>query len=407
MNRLPDLPWREQPGLVAIVEALSDGDGAPLCRYVGGAVRDSLIGRAVSDVDLSTPLTPSEVIERLEKAGLKAVPTGIDHGTITAVAMGKGFEVTTLRRDISTDGRRATVSFSTDWRDDAGRRDFTINALYADPASGKVYDYFGGLEDLAEHRLRFIGEASERIAEDHLRILRFFRFLARFGDGVPDPDALAACRASANMLKSLSRERIADELLKILAVPDPADTIALMVENHIFESFLPEADIGATERMRQLVEREREWPTGADPLRRLLALISGPDGETVDAVARRLKMSNRNRKEMADIVASSVYLPAATREAAYRRSAAAARDAVLLYGDDRAVGMAHEHLSGWHVPEFPLAGRDLIERGVGEGPDVSRLLRQVESEWIANGFPDAPAVEAMADKAASRWLGRG
>jgi poly(A) polymerase len=200
-----------EPGVAAVVAALGTA------RYVGGCVRDSLAGSPAKDIDLATPLSPNEVIDRLERAGLKAVPTGIDHGTITAVSSGAVVEVTTLRRDVSTDGRRATVAFTDDWREDAARRDFTINALYADPATGDVTDYFGGVDDLAAGIVRFIGAPLERIAEDHLRILRFFRFHARFGSGAPDAESLSACAARANDLMALSRERIADELLKILA----------------------------------------------------------------------------------------------------------------------------------------------------------------------------------------------
>lgn len=204
--------------------------GAPAgeTRFVGGCVRDALLGLPVSDIDLATRLRPEAAMERLKAAGIRAVPTGLAHGTVTAIVAGAPIEVTTLRRDVSTDGRRATVAFTDDWREDAARRDFTINALSADPASGEVFDYFGGEADLAARRVRFIGDPLTRIAEDHLRILRFFRFHARFGAGEPDADSLAACVARANDLMALSRERIADELSKLLALPDPAATAALM-----------------------------------------------------------------------------------------------------------------------------------------------------------------------------------
>ncbi|MFN2259451.1 MAG: CCA tRNA nucleotidyltransferase, partial [Parasphingopyxis sp.] len=209
MTRLPDAPWRHWDGLDTLLEALGAAEGRT--RYVGGAVRDTLLGLEVQDLDLATALPPSDVVARIEGAGLKAVPTGLKHGTVTAVIGDKRpIEVTTLRRDIATDGRHAEIEYTDDWQEDAARRDFTINALSADPASGEVFDYFGGLEDLAAHTVRFIGDPLQRIAEDHLRILRFFRFHARFGDGPPDAAGLAATRQRANDLMALSRERIAD-----------------------------------------------------------------------------------------------------------------------------------------------------------------------------------------------------
>jgi poly(A) polymerase len=207
--KLDAAKWRRIRGMARLLAALGAKEG--LTRYVGGAVRDGLLGLPVNDVDLATRLKPDEVIRRLEKARIKAVPTGIDHGTITAVSDGHPFEITTLRTDVSTDGRRATVAFTDDWKADAARRDFTINALSADPESGEIFDYFGGLDDLGQRHVRFIGDPLQRIAEDYLRILRFFRFHARFGLGEPDPEAIDACAQCANALMSLSRERIADE----------------------------------------------------------------------------------------------------------------------------------------------------------------------------------------------------
>ena len=221
-------PWLEKPGVRRLLEALGAEQGT--ARFVGGAVRDALLGIAGEDLDLATTLTPDDVVRRLTAKRIKAVPTGIEHGTITAVSSGTVVEVTTLRSDVSTDGRRASVAFTTDWTLDAARRDFTINALYADPFTGEVLDPVGGEADIRARRVRFIGEPLLRIAEDHLRILRFFRFHARFGEGAPDAGALAACTVRANDLMALSRERIADELLKLLALPDPSPTLALMVE---------------------------------------------------------------------------------------------------------------------------------------------------------------------------------
>src|SRR3954464_10563911 len=235
---LADAPWRSRPGMKRLLGAL--GAEAGETRYVGGCVRDTLLGLEVNDVDLATRLTPENVIARLGKAGIKAVPTGLAHGTITAVIGGAPVEVTTLRRDVATDGRRATIAYTGDWREDAARRDFTINALLADPRTGEIFDFFGGQEDLQVGLVRFIGEPLNRIAEDHLRILRFFRFHARFGAGQPDPAALDACAARADDLMALSRERIADELTKLLALPDPAGAVRLMIERDILKPVLPE-----------------------------------------------------------------------------------------------------------------------------------------------------------------------
>jgi poly(A) polymerase len=221
--RLDPAKWRRRQGMMKLLDALGAGEGET--RYVGGAVRDDLLGLPVNDVDLATRLRPNEVVERLQAAGIKAVPTGIAHGTVTAVSDGHPYEVTTLRRDVETFGRHATVAFTGDWKEDAARRDFTINALMADPVSGEIFDYFGGLADLEQRLVRFIGDPFERIAEDHLRILRFFRFQARFGRGEPDSAALEACTARANDLMALSRERIDDELLMLLSVAKPVATV--------------------------------------------------------------------------------------------------------------------------------------------------------------------------------------
>lgn len=205
--------WRQRRGMAKLLDAIGATEGKS--RYVGGAVRDDLLGLPVNDVDFATRLRPDQVVERLHAAGLKAVPTGFEHGTVTAVSDGHPYEITTLRRDVETFGRHATVAFTDDWKEDAARRDFTINALMADPVTGEIFDYFDGLADLEQRHVRFIGDPFERIAEDHLRILRFFRFHARFGRGEPDQPAIQACAARARDLMALSRERIADELLKL------------------------------------------------------------------------------------------------------------------------------------------------------------------------------------------------
>ena len=233
---LPPADWTQRPDLALLVDVL----GNDSIRWVGGAVRDTLLGDEVRDVDAATPLLPDEVIQRLTKAGIKVVPTGIAHGTVTAIVEAGAVEITTLRRDVSTDGRRATVAFASEWREDAARRDFTINALYVDPATLEITDYFGGIDDLEARRVRFIGDARERIREDHLRILRYYRFQARFGSAL-DPEAEAACAELAETLKGLSRERVAAELLALLALPDPYPTIQRMREKGVLPVILPEA----------------------------------------------------------------------------------------------------------------------------------------------------------------------
>ena len=386
--KLPDAAWRSDPALIAVVAALSNGDMRP--RIVGGAVRDSLLGRAVHDIDLATPLRPEEVMQRLKAAGLKAVPTGIDHGTVTAVSDGRTFEVTTLRRDVSTDGRRATVAFSDDWREDAARRDFTINALYADPQTGEIADYFGGLADLEAQRLRFIGDATQRIAEDHLRILRYFRFLARFGRSEVDGEAYAACQAAASSLKGLSRERIADELLKLLGLDDPRFAVRAMLGGGIFASVLPEiTDMALLDR---LIEREQTHAVAPAALRRLLALLPA-SVETATDIGARLKLSRKQREAMRDrILCRGISIP---RRAAYAHGWDAARDAALLYSDDAECEAALDALMQWTPPRFPLKGADLIARGLQPGPELGRKLHAIEARWVAEDFPVADRLDAL------------
>ena len=377
-----------RPGVKRLLKALDARQGT--ARLVGGAVRDLLLGVPHDDLDIATTLPPAQVIALLEKKGIKAVPTGIEHGTITAVSSGTVFEVTTLRADVSTDGRRATVAFTEDWRQDAARRDFTINALYADPYTGELFDYFGGLDDLKSRTVRFIGEPLQRIAEDHLRILRYFRFHAGYGHGPPDAQALQACIARANDLMTLSRERIADELLKLLALPDPTPTVGLMHENGLFAPVLPEID--GVDRLQSLVAAEVETAIEPDPLRRLAALLPA-DPPLAERIASRLKLSNKARKRLAS--AADPSLGPNPRSLAYRTGAESAVDRLLLAGrtaDARAI-------VGWTPPRLPIRGGDLIARGVTQGPEVARKLRQIEDEWEAAGFPSGQEFKQLVDRA--------
>lgn len=388
---LPPADWTQRPGLDRLAMALGAEEGA--ARYVGGAVRDTLLGLAVADIDVATIHPPQEVVRRLQAAGIKAIPTGIAHGTITAVADGTVVEVTTLRRDVTTDGRHAEVAFTDDWQADAARRDFTMNALYADMGDHRLHDYFGGIADLRAGRVRFIGDPLRRIAEDHLRILRFFRFLARFGD-TPDADGLAACVARANDLMALSRERIADELLKLLVARDAVGVLRLMVDNAIWQPVLPELDGAAVDRLATLVAAEAAAGIAPDPIRRLAALLDTGNAEGVTA---RLKLSNAQRKRVGLALGDAADHPLAL---GYRLGVESAVDRLLLNGDPAAAAK----VAGWTRPSLPLTGGALVERGLARGPDVARALRQVEDRWIAEGFPDAERTAAIADAVVDQAL---
>ncbi len=346
---LPDAAWRGRAGLRRIVAAL----GADAVKIVGGAVRDTLLGLPVTDIDLATPLLPQEVTRRLEAADIKVIPTGIAHGTVTAIASGDHHEITTLRRDVETDGRRATIAFADDWREDAARRDFTINALYADPLTGAVDDWFGGLADLQAGCVRFIGDAATRIAEDYLRILRFYRFAARFGDGNLEPVSHAAVTAARQSLKSLSRERIADELTKILSLPDPRAIVGQMAADGIFAVILPELDPTFAAALDRLLANESATAAAPAALRRLAALLPADAG-------------------IADQVASS----------------------------DAAAAVAA--LDGWTVPQLPVRGGDIVARGIAAGPEVARILQGVEAQWVAEDYPDAARVAELVDQMIGR-----
>lgn len=387
---LPPTDWRDRAGLDALTEVLGAGEG--LCRFVGGAVRDALLGTPVADLDIATALSPDEVIARLRAAGIRAVPTGIEHGTVTAVLESGPVEVTTLRRDVSTDGRHATVAFTDDWREDAARRDFTMNALYADPKTGALFDYFGGLDDLAARRVRFIGDPLRRIAEDHLRILRFFRFLARFGD-TPDAAGLDACTARAKDLMALSRERIRDELLKLLVARAAVAVVELMLARGIFEPVVPE--ITSADALALVARREALVGASPDPIRRLAALLA-TDPAQADLIGARLKLSNAQRKRL--MLASAGDGIDQPRALAYRIGREAAEDRLLRASpEDAALIAGWQQIAGWEIPRLPLTGGALVARGLAKGPDVARALRAIEDQWIAEDFPAAERVEAIAD----------
>jgi poly(A) polymerase len=398
--QLPDAAWLHDNALRRLAEALRLDRKPP--RIVGGAVRDALLAIDVADIDLATPLVPEEVIERLESAHIKAVPTGIEHGTVTAVFDGRTFEITTLRRDVSTDGRRATVEFSIDWKEDAARRDFTINALSADPDNRQIFDYFDGLADLKNHHIRFIGDAEQRIAEDHLRILRLFRFHARFGKGAIDAKALAAAAKHSSKLMALSRERIADELRKLLSVSSPAGAVQAMLDSGIFTPFLPEVLPKAGHILAQLQAREKASGSEPSAARRLSAILP-PDPLIVEKISARLKLSNRMRADLTQLAAHRAS-SATARQLAYSVGLENARHIMLLsYADDRwATELAS--LDRWSVPELPIKGGELIKRGLRAGPVVAKTLQAIEGQWVAESFPPQSRVSEIADQLVAKAL---
>jgi poly(A) polymerase len=376
----------QTPQTQAVIAALRAG-GAQI-RFVGGCVRDSIAGRTIADIDLATDAVPERVMELIRAAGHKAIPTGIAHGTVTAVIDGKPFEITTLRRDIETDGRHATVAFSDDWNVDAARRDFTINAMSLTP-DGVLHDPFGGRADLKAGRVRFVGTAHDRIVEDYLRLLRFFRIYAHFGHGPPDRDALAACRALAPGLDRLSAERIGAELRKLLAAPDPAPSVALMHEAGALAQFLPQAT--RIDRLTRLVAAEATLDgLAVNPMRRLAALLCVAEGG-LDDVCARLRLSNAERAYLVSMTAQSVTREEpAPRHVIHRLGAATFRDLALLgwaqSGDDSGWSALLEIAATWTPQSFPLSGTDVLAAGIAPGPAVGKILQTIETWWIEGDF---------------------
>jgi poly(A) polymerase/tRNA nucleotidyltransferase (CCA-adding enzyme) len=372
------------PGVLSEPEVVRVLAALPRARAVGGVVRDALAGRAVADLDLATPDRPEEVTAALTDAGIRVIPTGLDHGTVTALAGTRPIEITTLRRDVATDGRRATVAFTDDWREDAARRDFTINAMSMEP-DGTVHDWFGGFEDLAAGRVRFVGDPATRLAEDHLRALRFFRFQARYGRGEPDGATLAAIAEAAPLVGRLSAERLWSELKRILAAPDPEAAIALMRRTGVLGSVLPEATAEAA--LAGLVRAGAP----ADPLLRLAALAPG---ET-DALAKRLRLSGAEAERL-EALRGPVPAPEADDATLRRALAEVLRPSPHAVLADRAWlaeargvpgdwARLRARLSAIPVPDFPLSGGDVVARGVPPGPRVGALLESVRGWWLAGG----------------------
>lgn len=383
LRDLAEADWTRRAGLADLTAAL----GPENIRWVGGAVRDGLLGVTAHDVDCATLLLPADVIAACGRAGIRSVPTGIEHGTITAILKDGPVEVTTLRRDVATDGRRATVAFSTDWHEDAARRDFTINALYAHPETLAIEDWFGGREDLEVGRVRFIGDGRQRIAEDHLRILRYYRFQTRFGADL-DPEAEDACAELAHTLKGLSRERIAAELIALLALPDPHPTIERMRARGVLGVILPEACTPQVVALGRLVVVEAAQGFAPDPVRRLAALLP-PSPDIAETVAARLRLSKAQRARLISAAERTGEDAADPKALAYRLTPPVAIDRLLLGGADARA------LEGWSVPLFSLKGGAIVARGVIAGPEVAKLLQLIEARWVAEGFPAPDRVNQM------------
>ena len=330
------------------------------------------------------------MIDRCREAGIRTVPTGIDHGTVTAILDDGNVEVTTLRRDVATDGRRATIAFSEEWKDDAARRDFTINALYAHPDTLEISDYFGGLDDLAAQRVRFIGNPETRIQEDHLRILRYFRFTTRFGDAW-DEEASKACSTLAPTLKGLSRERVGWELQNLLALPDPSATVAKMRELGVLQEVLPECGKREVEQLARLIEAENAAHVAPDAMRRMAALLPAipPVAETVSA---RLRLSRSQRDRLMCVARRDARDGEHPRGLAYEVGLDCAIDRLLITGCDPAP------VIGWDAPDFPLKGGEIVARGVGKGPEVARILQRIENRWVEEQFPPRARVEELLDE---------
>ncbi|WP_417428215.1 CCA tRNA nucleotidyltransferase [Kiloniella sp.] len=373
-------------------------------RFVGGCVRDAMLGREIKDIDIATPDHPERVIKLLEAANIKAIPTGLDHGTITAVCNHQAFEITTLRVDVETDGRHATVAFTDNWEEDAARRDLTMNALSC-RLDGTVFDPFGGIEDLKERRVRFVGEAETRIEEDALRLLRFFRFQAWYGTDVFDEEGVTATKSKKHMLEGLSAERIHSELMRLLSAPNPIPVINVMLENQIFSPFLPEVLSGdCLARFIPLEGRK-------DPLVRLVALLEGGEVKDKVTIPDRLRFSTAEKQHFISLIKPEYEIDSVTdemlfKEALYRIGAGLVSDLLRLQmardGEDFKSESAlyrAKVVEGWRPVFFPLQGRDLIQAGVEPGPKMGRLLKTTEDWWIGQSFqPDQDECLAYALK---------
>jgi poly(A) polymerase len=407
--RLADLTWLRESALARALSILNSGGEE--ARVVGGAARNALMGLPLSDIDIATTALPDEVVRRATEGGLRAVPTGIDHGTVTLVVDGTPFEVTTLRQDVETFGRKAKVAFGRDWKADAERRDFTMNAMSISP-DGVVHDYVGGLADLDAGRVRFIGDPARRIAEDYLRILRFFRFQASYAQGQPDAQGLHACIVARDGLRSLSRERVRAELIKLLVAPFALPTLEVMAEVGLADQLL--GGVALLASFANMIKIEEALGLAPDAVRRLgaLGIFIAEDAERL---REKLRLFNSEYERLASIAdrwwrASPVLAEAGARVLLYRLGPVRYVDRVLIAWTRAPQGVADSAWlalatlpARWSVPRFPLKSADLIARGVPKGRALGASLRDAEEAWIAAGFPhDEAALEGLANDAARR-----
>ena len=389
--------WMTLPATVAVIEALEAKGFAGCARFVGGCVRNTLLGTAIDDVDIATTLTPDQVTEALEAAGLKVVPTGVDHGTVTAVSQGRPYEITTLRKDVATDGRRAVVAFTKSWAEDAERRDFRLNALYAD-ADGRLFDPTGeGIADCLAGRIVFVGDPMTRIREDYLRILRWFRFHAWYGKGDPDQAALTACKALKGMLSGRAAERTQKELLKLLAAEDPRAALRLMAATSVLSAVLPQ--VKALTRFETLVAIQTEQLFETDAEIRLAALL--PDDVVVARdTAERLRLSNALKDRLIEAAGKEPRIvswmsPREARRTVYKIGLRAFSDRIKLAWAASTRPSTTSQWRGllalaetWTPPAFPLTGDEILAAGVPKGPMVGEVMREVEEWWIDHDFMD-------------------
>lgn len=391
MSSNAQFDWLDSIPVKSLLHAFSAA-GVEL-RFVGGAVRDSLLGLPVYDKDAATPATPDQVIAICEKAGIRTIPTGIAHGTITARIDNENIEITTLRRDTACDGRHATVEFGESWEEDARRRDFTINALYVD-AAGKIYDYNNGLEDIKTYAIRFIGSPDERIKEDYLRILRFFRFLATRGNLPADAAALSACTKHASQLETLSGERIKMEMFKLLTATDPIPSLDLMGESNIFPVlFSQSTDISIAAKQEIIFQK---WELPAKPLYRLAGLLIAAQNPSVATrfVMDRWKLSRREQEELSFLITQSaneleIMNERAQKEFLRKFSAQPVAGAIALRGavnNARTLQNFYQLSQNWNAPHLPVTGRDLLEMGLTEGRELGEKLKMLEEKWVASDY---------------------
>jgi poly(A) polymerase len=386
--RQTDAMWLHWPETKALAQAVT-----PL-RFVGGCVRDALLAREVRDVDAATPLQPPQVMKLLKAAGMKAIPTGIDHGTVTAIVGTRQFEITTLRRDVSTDGRHATVAFTEDWQEDASRRDFTMNALSCD-AEGKVYDYFSGAEDALAGHVRFIGDAHERIREDGLRILRFFRFFAYYGSEAVDAAGIKACSELANLIDQLSGERIQQEMFKLLTAERAASVVGLMQRHSIWPYVIK--SIVKTETLDRLPPLLRKASHAPDPLLSLALLLRGTTGNIpllIDAINARWKLSRVHYKHLGSLCRADASWHMAD-DSHYKKQIRAWGKELFIDRAILAMAEGAEEASAlvaialaqsWEIPAFPVTGDDLIALGIRPGQKLGATLAELEAAWEESGY---------------------